>query len=85
MLRTENPRGAWSGQDHPRASADARRCFNVVTGKKSGGRIDHSDNEIISIPMRLAQVNGGAKRLLAKEGSSVGIHLTLNMQVTLNS
>ena len=44
----------------------------MVTGKKSGRRIDHIDNEIISIPMRLAQVNGGAKRLLAKEGSSVG-------------
>ena len=85
MLRTENPRGAWSSQHRPRSSADAHRDFNVVTGKKSGGRIDHIDNEIISIPMRLAQVNGGAKRLLAKEGFSVGIHLTFNMQVTPNS
>ena len=85
MLRTKNPRGAWSSQDHPRAGADAHPCFNVVIGKKSGGRIDHIDNEIISIPMRLAQVNGGAKRLLAKEGSSVEIHVTFNMQVTLNS
>ena len=54
MLRTENPRGAWSSQDRPRAGADAHRYFNVVTGKKSGRRIDHIDNEIISIPMRLA-------------------------------
>jgi hypothetical protein len=54
MLRTENPRGAWSSQHRPRASADAHRHFNVVTGEKSGGRIDHIDNEIISIPMRLA-------------------------------
>ena len=54
MLRTKNPRGAWSSQDRPRAVADAYRHFNVVTGKKSGRRIDHIDNEILSIPMRLA-------------------------------
>ena len=85
MLRTKNPRGAWSSQHHPRASADARRCFNVVTGKKSGGRIDHSDNEIISIPVGLAQVNRGAKRLLRQEGSSLGVRLTFDMQMTVSS
>ena len=58
---------------------------DVITCKKSRCRIDDIDNQIFSIPMRLAQVNGSAKRLLGKKGSSVGIGLTFDMQVTVNS
>ena len=85
MLRAKNPRGAGSSQDRAGAVADAYDCFNMVTGKKSRRRIDDIDNEIISIPVGLAKVNRGAKRLLRQEGSSLGVRLTFDMQMTVSS
>ena len=85
MPGAENPRGAGGSQDRAGAAADAHDCFNVITGKKSRRRIDDIDNEIISIPVGLAQVNRGAKRLPGQEGSSLGVRLTFDMQMTLSS
>ena len=51
---TENAGGAWARQHGTRALTNSDIHLDMITRKKTRRRIDHVDDQMISIPIRLA-------------------------------
>ena len=57
----------------------------MITGKESRRRINHVNDQMISIPMRLAEMHRRTKRLFCEKRSSRGVNTALNAQMTPDS
>jgi hypothetical protein len=85
MNLSRGKRGRRTRQHGARALTDSGTHLDVITRKKTRRRINHVYDQIISIPMRLAQVHWRTKRLFCEKRSSRGVNTAFNAQMTPDS
>ena len=81
----ENSDRAWSREHDMRARANPDIHLDMITGEETRHRIDEVDDQMIAVPIGLAQMNGRAKRLFGEIRSSRGANAALNAQMALDS
>jgi hypothetical protein len=82
---TENAGGAWARQNGTRTLTNPDIHLDMIPGKETRRRINHVDDQMISIPMWFAEMHWRTKRLSCEKRSSRGVSMALNAQMPPDS